>query len=463
MKLVMKFGGTSLQSSERINIVRKIILEHVKEKKDDEVVVVVSALGDMTDVLLELSKVAASGGDITNLTRKTKEVHNEALKAISSDEIRSEASTRIEKEISELEKLCLGIRLLGELTPRVQDTILSFGERLSAIILTDCLSSSGLKVKMFTGAEAGIITDSNYGEARPLMDATKHQISRNLSPILESGTIAVVTGFIAADQDGHTTTLGRGGSDYTATIVAASIGADEVWIFTDVDGLMTADPRICKKARLLKHVSFQEAVEMVGLGARGMHPRSLEPILGSTIPLVVRNTFNLSTYGTTLTSKIEKSPEVIKTISLVSKVSMLTVSGVSMVGAPGTASKIFEILGRNLINIIMISQSLSESNISMIVSRSVADRSKSLLEGAFLGSIASDVECDRNVAVIAVVGAGMKGTPGIASKVFNVAARAGVNVKMIAQGSSELNLSFVINEQDSELIVNELHKEFFEH
>ncbi|MEM2760939.1 MAG: aspartate kinase, partial [Nitrososphaerales archaeon] len=262
MKIVMKFGGTSLVSAERVKQVASLIKSYAK---DNEIVAVASAVRGMTDDLLQITTSVRKGNkaDIEKFIQKVAELHMGIAKnAITRAGTRNELRNILGSIIRELEDVLGGMVLLGEVTPKSQDYLLSFGERLATPILCYALKDIAMKAEFLTGKDVGIITDSNYGEAKPLMDTTKLRVSNKISPMLKNGIIPVVTGFVAADQNGNITTLGRGGSDYTATIIASCINADEVWLMTDVDGLMTADPRIVKNARVLKEVSYAEAMEM---------------------------------------------------------------------------------------------------------------------------------------------------------------------------------------------------------
>jgi len=272
----------------------------------------------------------------------------------------------------------------------------------------------------------------------------------------------VVTGYIAATQDGEITTLGRGGSDYTATIIAAALEADEVWVWTDVDGLMTSDPKIVPSTKVIPELSFQEAIELAIFGAKAMHPRALEPAMEKEIPVRIRNTFNPQNLGTLIVKDQKiKAKDVVKGTTLIKNLALINVSGAGMVGTPGTAAKVFDMLGKNNINVLMISQSASEANISFILHRDGLERAVSTLEIALLGSgLIREVTAEDDVCVVAVVGAGMKGTPGVAARLFGAVARRGVNMRMIAQGSSELNISFVVKETDGEKAVRAIHEEF---
>jgi aspartate kinase len=463
MKIVMKFGGTSVATGENIRHVANLVADSAK--KGCSVIVVVSALDGTTDKLFEAAEKAEKGNDeyVRKFKQELLERHLAAAsKAIENKQIQKEVKEIIEKTIDELEKVLTGISYVGEVTPKSKDYVLSFGERLSAPIVWGALLDVKLEAQCFTGKEAGIVTDSNFGEANPLMNVTTHQLRERIAPLLEKRIIPVVTGYLAVTQDGVVTTLGRGGSDYTATLLGAALAADEVWIWTDVDGIMTADPKIIPSAKMLPELSYQEAAEMAIFGAKAMHPRALEPVIKENIPARIRNVFNLENPGTLISNEqTAKRADVVKAIALIKDVAMINVSGAGMVGAPGSYSKVFEVLGKNNINIMMISTAISEANISMVIRRNLLGRALSTLEIALLGrGLVSEVTAEDDVCVIAVMGANMKGTLGVASRLFTTVARAGVNIRMIAQGSSELNISLVVKEKDGEAAVRAIHEEF---
>jgi aspartate kinase len=295
------------------------------------------------------------------------------------------------------------------------------------------------------------------------MNYTIHLIRERIGPLFEKGTIPVVTGFIAANQDGIVTTVGRGGSDYTATILGVALQVDEVWIWTDVEGIMTTDPKIVPDARMLPQLSYQEAAEMAIFGAKAMHPRALGPVIKENIPVRIRSVFHPENPGTLITKEPNaKVTEAVKAVAMIKDVAMLNVNGAAMVGAPGSYAKVFDVLGKNGINVMMISTAVSEANISMIIKRGLLGRATSNLEIALLerGGVVSEVTTEDDVAVIAVMGANMKGTLGVASRIFSTVAKKGINIRMIAQGSSELNISFVVKEKDGVAVVRAIHEEF---
>ncbi len=457
----MKFGGTAVDSPDKVRHVAQLVKSHSKGNK---IVCVVSAVRGMTDGLLAIADSVRRGDkqSIEEFVKKSSKVHLDIVGgAISGRELREEAESTVKKIMKELEEVLGGIVLLGEVTPKSLDYLLSFGERLSTPMVSFALRDIGIESDHLTGKEAGILTDSNFGEARPLMDTTKLRVSHKLEPMLRDSIVPVITGFIGADQYGNTTTIGRGGSDYTATIIAASVGASEVWLWSDVDGLMTADPKIVTEAQVLKEVSFAEAMEMALFGAKYMHPRALEPVIETKIPIRIRNTFNLNHSGTVIAQNPSKeSQKIVKSVSAIRHTALIDVSGGGMVGAPGTAAKIFDTLAKNRVNIMMISQSPSESSISMVVRKTDLDKATTTLELNLLGKVIKQVNVNDDVAVIAVVGSGMRGIKGVAAKVFGAVATLGVNVIMITQGSSELNLAFVVNDRDCDQAVRALHEEF---
>jgi aspartate kinase len=463
MKIVMKFGGTSVGTGKNIRKVAELVSKHAKK---DSVVVVVSALAGVTNSLIEVACAAKKSDEkrIQGFTEDLLKKHSETIAtAIASKAVQKEVTEITQKTIAELEKVLTGICYVGELTPKSKDYVVSFGERLSAPIVWGAIKDMGTDTQWFTGKEAGIVTDSNFGEADPLMNYTTHLIKERLAPLLEKGVVPVVTGFIAADQNGVVTTVGRGGSDYTATILGVALKADEVWIWTDVDGIMTTDPKVVPAARMLPQLSYQEAAEMAIFGAKAMHPRALSPVIKENIPVRIRSVFHPDNQGTLITKDSDPNvTEVVKAVAMIKDVAMLNISGAGMVGAPGSYAKVFDVLGKNGVNVMMISTAASEANISIIIRRNVLGRATSSLEIALLdrGGLVTEVSAEDDVAVIAVMGANMKGTLGVASKIFHTVSNHGINIRMIAQGSSELNISFVVKEKDGTAVVKAIHEEF---
>jgi len=463
MRLVMKFGGTSVSESSRIRYVASIVRDHTQ--KGNRIVVVVSAISEVTDKLIEAAEKASVRDRtyIDTFVDSLAEMHAQTARdVIQNREILEQTLKSLNKQIEDLEKVLIGITYLGELTARSRDYVLSFGEKLSAIVMLGALRDLGLRAEYFTGGECGIVTDDRFGDAKPLMNITRQQVKEKLGPVVEAGVVAVVTGFIAMTQDGLTTTLGRGGSDYTATTLGAALQVDEVWIWTDVDGLMTADPKIEPSARTIQTMSYSEAMEMVYFGAKAMHPRALEPASERGIPVRVKNTFNPDNHGTLIVQERQARPKsVVKAVAMISNVALITVTGLRGVGASDIAAKVFSTLGENKIDVLMFSQSSSQANISFVIPRTNSEKVVNTLELSLLGTgFAKEVIPETDVCVIAVVGAGMKGTPGVAARVFKTVADQRVNIHMIAQGSSELNISFVVEESGGVKALRALHHEF---
>jgi len=461
LKLVLKFGGTSVSSPSNIHHVANLIKTLSKEHK---IIPVFSAISGVTDDLIRITNLIQNGNKeaANSLAKKIIKMHNDiASKCVKSSKIRKDLMSKMKADLDEFEDLLHGMLLLGEVTSRSSDYLVSFGERLSINLVAFTLNDIGVKAIPMTGKEVGIVTDSNFGGAKPLMDTTRLHVSHTVEDLLQKKIMPIIGGFAGADQHGNITTFGRGGSDYTATIIASSIKADEVWLMSDVDGLMTTDPKIVKSAKLIKEVSYIEAMEMALFGAKYIHPRALEPLVTKKIPLRIRNTFNVNNPGTLVTGTPQLDTQrTVKCVSTIRHTGLIDVRGGSMVGAPGTAATIFSILAKAGINIMMISQSPSESSISIIVKKNDLDKAVNSLEMNLLGKIIKKVDVTVDVSIIALIGSGMRGITGVASKVFTAVARKGVNVIMIAQGSSELNLAFVVKDADCNAAVQALHDEF---
>lgn len=457
----MKFGGSSLANATRIKNAAKIVQGFSPQNK---IVVVASAMSETTDRLLEMGELAVNGetARARNILERIHNLHIKTARAITSPKTSKDLVGRIEQLSRDLEKTLEGISHLRELTPRSKDYLLSFGERLSTPILETAIRGMGLKTRSFTGAEAGIASDERYGEANPLPEVSYHEIRQRLDPLLARNEIPVVTGFIAATVDGTITTLGRGGSDYSASILGAALNADEIWIWTDVDGLMTADPRIAKNARVLPIVSFGEALELSYFGAKMMHPRAMQPAAQKKIPVRIRNSSKPGSEGTLVSSgETDSRVKVVKAVSMIRSVGIVTVSGTGMIGSPGAAAKVFLTLGSGNINVMMISQGSSEATISCVIARKDLDGAVRALQLALLGQgLVDKIVAEKDACIIAVVGSGMKGTPGVAARIFGAIAEKQINVRMVAQGSSEYNVSFVVSESQGPDAVRAIHEEF---
>ena len=461
MRLVLKYGGTSISSAKDIQAVTNYINSL---SKHNEIVVVCSAISGTTDDLIEISQsIKKENKDkAEQLTSKIINRHKQLAKqTIKKSIIRKKLLEKLDMDFRELFALIKGMVLLGEVTPRSLDYLISFGERLSIKLISFAINDIGKKSISLTGKEVGIVTDSNFGESKPLMDTTRLRVSKTIDLQFSKKIIPVIGGFTGADQHGHVTTFGRGGSDYTATIISSCIKADEIWLMSDVDGLMTADPKIVKNAKLLKEVSYIEAIEMALFGAKQIHPRTFEPLLTKKIPMKIRNSFNVKNEGTLVTDSPSISTKnTVKCVSSIRHNGSIDIRGGSMVGTPGTAAKIFATLAKAGINVMMISQNPSESSITIVVKNIDLDKAVNALEMELLGKIIKKLEVTTDVAIIALIGLGMRGTVGVASKVFGAIQKNKINVAMITQGSSELNLAFVVKDSDSNVAVQALHDAF---
>ncbi len=461
MRLVLKYGGTSISSAKDIQAITNYINSL---SKHNEIVIVCSAISGTTDDLIEISQsIKKENKDkAEQLASKIINRHKQLAKqTIKKSTIRKKLLEKLDVDFRELVALIEGIVLLGEVTPRSMDYLISFGERLSIKLISFAINDIGKKSISLTGKEVGIVTDSNFGESKPLMDTTRLRVSKTIDLQFSKKIIPVIGGFTGADQHGHVTTFGRGGSDYTATIIGSCIKADEIWLMSDIDGLMTADPKIVKNAKLLKEVSYIEAIEMALFGAKQIHPRTFEPLLTKKIPMKIRNSFNVKNEGTLVTDSHSISTKnTVKCVSSIRHNGLIDIRGGSMVGTPGTAAKIFTTLAKAGINVMMISQNPSESSITIVVKNTDLDKAVNVLEMELLGKIIKKLEVTTDVAIIALIGLGMRGTVGVASKVFGAIEKNKVNVAMITQGSSELNLAFVVKDSDSNVAVQALHDAF---
>jgi aspartate kinase len=458
-RIVMKFGGSLVGSTRGPGRIADIVSRSVARTSP---VVVVSAMGDVTDLLIEAAEGATTSGP-ARMAETMASIRNTHAKAVTETSIGAQEKAvlqrRLDRMLESLRTTLAGVNILGELSPRSRDTIISFGERLAAPIVSAEIRSRGIDSADMTGGEAGIITDDSFGDARPDMRATRRAVRRALLKRLPRRQVPVVCGFIARSKHGDITTLGRGGSDNTATIIAEAIDADEVWVWTDVDGIMTGDPRIVSRPKIVPSLSYAEAEELAFFGAKNMHPLALVPARESGIPVRIKNGFRPDAEGTLITSKETKSGGVMKCVAVVKGVGLLTVSGEALQGRPGIAAKVFEALAATKVNVLMISQSVSEANISMVVRRaSLKQALRALEEGLAREEIPASVKADPSVAVVAAVGAGMRGTRGVAASVFKAVASKGVNVRMIAQGSSELNISFLVDSSKADTAARALHE-----
>ncbi|NBO66332.1 MAG: aspartate kinase [Acidobacteria bacterium] len=385
------------------------------------------------------------------------------MKVISDPVQRAKALERIVARLDQLEKLCFGLSMVHELTPRLLDAISGIGECLSAPLLAGAIATAGASSLAIEASEL-IVTNDQFGSAEPEMDQTREMTRSRLLPLLNSGTIPVITGFIAATADGVTTTLGRGGSDYSASILGAALDADEVWIWTDVNGVMSANPTEVPEARTLREISYSEAAEMAFYGAKVLHYKTILPACEKQIPVLILNSFHPEDPGTRVTVEGRPSTRGVKAVTSFRNISMITISGRGMQGIPAIAARAFAVVAGEKASLMMISQASSANNLSFVVGSAEATRVvralRAVLELDLLQGHIDSIEQDDNVAVVAVVGDRMRGVPGIAGRVFAALGESGVNVVAISQGSSELNISLIVRENQSATAVRAIHQTF---
>lgn len=466
--LVMKFGGTSVGSVDALRNVTQIIRD---SKKDwERVVVVTSAVSGVTNLLLD-SAASASQGKIDSLTQAEstlREKHFAAANLLIKDEaMLKTVKAEINELIRSLIDLCKAIAVLGEASPRALDAVASLGERMSVRLLAAILSDAGMESRSIESTEF-IVTNAHFQNAHPDFRITTERTRAVMNPILEKGIIPIVTGFIGATPEGVVTTLGRGGSDYSAAIIGRVLPADEVWIWTDVDGVMTTDPRIVKEALTLPEISYGEIAELAFFGAKVLHPKTIRPVVDAGIGLRICNTFNPSHSGTRLTSngdgrvKAHKPEKVVKAVTAIRKQRLVTIEGRGMLGVPGVAARAFGTVASTGTSVPLITQASSEQSICFAVPSEVAPTIVSALEKSFAYEI-EDEDIDRvwatdDVSIVTVVGSGMRHTPGVAGRVFSQLGLNNVNVLAIAQGSSEVSISLVVDSADTETAVKALHE-----
>lgn len=450
--LVMKFGGTSVGSPKMIRVVGEIIQENKEEH-----VVVVSAMNGITDTLIKAANLA-SKRDKTYLDafNSIKEKHLSTMQ-----ELFNENFEEVLNLLDELQNILQSIFILGELSKKALDTIVSFGEKMNARIVSKYLQS--IKVKSIPiDATNFIITDSNFGNALPIYEESEIRTKKTFQRLFKDKITPVITGFIGSDKEGNTTTLGRGGSDFSATIVGKLLDAKEVWIWTDTNGVMTGDPKIIEEAVPLKELSFNETAELSYYGAKVLHSRALLPVLDKKIPIRILNTFNRSFEGTVIWNR-EFPDGSVKAITAINGLTLLNIQGKGMLGLQGIFNRVFLSLEKSTTTPLMVTQASSLHNICIIVKSEEGENFLKTLKEEFKYELKEhlieEISQKKNIAIVSVVGAGMKGTPGTAGKVFSTLGRFNINVIAIAQGSSEYSISFAIRESDVNLALNSLHAE----
>jgi aspartokinase/homoserine dehydrogenase 1 len=460
---VMKFGGSSVATPQRLKNVARIILD---ASRRDRVVVIVSAFQGVTNQLLECARRAEKGDQsFVTLFNQIAKRHRDAMKTLHGSKKGLKPRLLIEQHLNELRDALQGVYLLRHSPPRALDLVASFGERLSAIVLTSVLSTE--KSSVYVDSRKVVVTDDRFMNANVDFTLTNRKTKAYFEKLYATKsrkTIAVVTGFIGATEDGRTTTIGRNGSDYSAAIIGGALDADVIEIWTDVDGVLTADPRDVPAAFVLSRLSYEEAMEMSYFGANVLHSAAISPAVAKAIPILIKNTLNPSAPGTWISKGIDTWVGAAKGITSVDDIALLTLRGMSMVGVPGTAQRLFGALASAQVNVILISQASSEHTICFAVRTDDAARARKAIAHEFryeLQSKLTVLDEKPSQTIIAVVGEGMRGTPGVSGKVFQTLGRSGINVSAIAQGASERNISCVIDSCNKVQALNLVHNAFF--
>ncbi len=459
--VILKFGGTSVANAQNMVKVTDIIAEASTKGR---VVVVISAAGGVTDALIHCAERAAAGDESFNqLLTEIESRHLSLVQELMPLDCQSSLLSTIKKMNNELDEICNGVFLLGELSARARDRIISYGELMSSHIITAICHVKKMDVS-WVDARKAIVTDSTFGTAQVNYEQSYIRIRMQVEE--STAQILIYPGFIAADRAGITTTLGRGGSDFSAAIIGAAVSAEEVQIWTDVSGMMTADPRLVPNARVIPSLSYLEAMELSHFGAKVLYPPTIQPLMKEHIAVTIRNTFRPSDAGTRINSDNQHREAGISGLSSIPGIALISLEGSGMVGIPGFSKRLFGILSDNRINVILITQGSSEHSICVGIDENSAQKAKEKTDEGFASEIASGkvnpLEIEKDLSIVALVGDRMKSHPGISGKMFSALGRNGINVRAIAQGSSERNISAVLATTDVEKALNVLHEEFFE-
>jgi len=460
---IMKFGGTSVGDASCIRRVADIVRAASAE---NDIVIVVSAMSGVTNKLIEaaLESEAGNCGLVDTIFSELRYRHETTVDAlIQCDADRKQIKARMQKYFEDGERLCKGTMLIGELTPRTRDAISSLGERLSAPLLAAVLAEIGVASESIEATKL-LVTDSYYGGAEPWMDLTREACQARLTPLLQQGIVPVVTGFIGANEEGMLTTLGRGGSDYSATILGAAVDADEVIIWTDVDGLLTCDPRLVPDACTIAEISYLEAADLAYFGAKVLHPKTLRPVMQRGIPLRIRNTFEPENPGTKITPSGPESASGVTAITAIADAGMIAVGGRGLAEVQDVLGRTFVTVAGVRADVLMISQSSSQNEVCLVVSAAVVKRTIEALRHEFAHDLvhetAEHIALDSTVAVVTVVGPNVRGMAAIVGRAFAALGRHNVNIIASAYGASKCNLSFVVPRKNADAALIAIHQEF---
>jgi len=459
--LIMKFGGTSVGSAERMRIAAGIAAENMAQRP---VAIVVSAMSKITDLLLDTLR-HAEAGDQAGLeanVAKLRERHIATCRELLPPERQAEAEVGIARLIAEFERIAGGMLMLGEMPPRSVDEAIAIGERLSALLIAECLNARGTPAEAINAAEV-VVTDAVFGNASPLMEPTRAKARARLLPLIERGVLSVVTGFNGATADGRPTTLGRGGSDFSASILSAALDASELWIWTDVDGIMSADPRLVPNAAVLDEVTYAEAAELAYNGAKVLHPRTLAPLIEKKIPVWSKNSFAPEKPGTRIVPAISAATGA-RAVTSLARVALISIEPASPeLSGAHVMARALEALDRANVEVLVFSSSSYRQTFCFLVRAEELEKSRQALESALALELAHDyvhpIQVDEQVGLLAIVGEGMQGKPGIAGRIFTAISREKVNIIAIAQGSSELTIAIVVARDGLDKAVRAVHAE----
>ncbi len=465
---VLKFGGTSVANAENIKKVIDIVADAIKK---EPAIVVVSALGGITDLLLDAATLAAEGNEsYIEKLNLIEQRHKDCITNLVKEAAQLPLLQMLDKASTEMSNLCDGLFMLGELTLRSKDKIASYGEKLSSQIIAAAFLDKGIEATWKDSRDL-IVTNSSFGSAAVDFSTTNEKIKEYIKSTRKE--LYLFPGFIAADKNGITTTLGRGGSDYTAAIIAAAINANNLEIWTDVSGMMTADPRLSNNAKIIPQISYQEAMELSHFGAKVIYPPTIQPVMSKNIPVWIKNTFAPEDNGTVISNDLQSFPHaktesqnIVRGISSINNICLLTLEGSGMIGIPGFSKRLFESLSNEKINVILITQSSSEHSITVAIDDNLSQKATQAVDAAFANEIAlqkvEPLKIEKALSIVALVGENMRNHTGVSGRMFSAMGRNGINIRAIAQGSSEKNISAVIQTSDVRKTINVLHEEFFE-
>ncbi|MDI6803076.1 MAG: lysine-sensitive aspartokinase 3 [Bacteroidota bacterium] len=450
--IVMKFGGTSVEDGAAI----RRLIEIVKRELPKQIIVVVSACSGVTNELIRCAHTVKNGSesDAMDILDTLHKRHTQIIGELIKGNRLATLTKQIDEYFSEIKNIVRGVNLLGELTPRTLDLLTSYGERLSSLIIHSALEESGISSNLFDARKV-MITDSSFGSAKPLFDKIEERIKIYLIPVLKKNHVVITQGFIGATEEGITTTIGRGGSDYSASIFGSILSAETIQIWTDVDGMMSADPRIVSESKLITTLSFNEASELAYFGAKVLHPNTILPAVQKNIPVKILNSRRPEIQGTLILQSTEsENKSVVKSIASKKGIIVINVASSRMFLAHGFLAKLFSIFADHQKSVDVVST--SEVSVSLTIDNDKdLDQIRKDLEDI------GEIRIERKKGIVCIVGEGMKKTPGIAAKAFNALAKADINIEMISEGASEINLTLVVDEEDVDKVVRVLHNEYF--